>query len=100
MAQTIQCRRRYLESGIEWQGAASGGSSRAWKADQRLREAMEAAGQNSLTKTESNLPLVKLNPHAETVSKKLMQPVDMTFGFDLNAGGVQNRSLVFELGLK
>jgi len=73
LAQVRQLRRRYLQAGLSWSGSSGGGSARAWKSDQRLRESMASAGLVKLTRTKSNLPLVKLTAETEHST-----PIDST----------------------
>lgn len=72
LAQVEQLRRRYIESGMTWSGSSGGGSSRAWKSDQRLRQSMASAGLVKLTKTKSNLPLVRLTLEAEQQTRAMI----------------------------
>ena len=72
LAQVGQLRRQYHATGLAWSGSSGGGSSRAWKSDQRLRQSMASAGLVKLTKTKSNLPLVRLTLEAEQQTRAMI----------------------------
>lgn len=77
--QKLIVRRRYHEGGLEWSGTSGGGSGRAWKSDQRLRDQLQAAGLITLKKTKANLPLVRLTPQSEQMARCLVGIPDMFF---------------------
>ncbi len=70
-----QRQRRYADYGIVWQSAI-GGSSRAWKSDERLRAALVGAGLITTHKSSGSIPGCKITPPAEhAVRRSLGLPV-------------------------
>ncbi len=64
-----QRQRRYQDFGILWQGSI-GGSTRAWKSDERLRAALVESGLITIHKSSGSVPGVKITPSAENAIRR------------------------------